>query len=132
MRLCRLLLLIIFFALLAPASAAQDYPDLEYYVTDQADVLTLGEELAIEELCVIVYEECGAEIAVLVMNTTQPEEINIFATRTFQQNGLGQEGEDNGLLLLLTTDDGLWRIEVGYGLEGFRNVKFIKLLFPST
>lgn len=101
-----------------PISVADQYPDLEYYVTDHANVLTLEEELSIEELCIIVYDICGAEMAILIVNTTQPEDINIFSTRTFQQNGLGQEGKDNGLLLLITTDDRLWRIEVGYGLEG--------------
>jgi uncharacterized protein len=111
-------MVLVFFMLAAPISVADAYPKLQYYVTDLAGALTLEEERAIEELCVIVYESCGAEIAVLVVNTTRPDDINIFATRTFQQNGLGQEGEDNGLLVLVATEDRLWRIEVGYGFEG--------------
>jgi uncharacterized protein len=104
---------------LAPLAGAQDYPDLDYYVTDLADALYDFEEQDIGQLCEYVYYQTGAEMAVLVVNTTYPDEINLFATRTFQQNGLGQKGEDNGLLIVVATDEKLWRVEVGYGLEGY-------------
>ncbi|NIP37022.1 MAG: YgcG family protein, partial [Thermoplasmata archaeon] len=42
-----------------------DYPTLKYWVTDDAGVLLSEEELDIEALCVEVFEEKGAEIAVL-------------------------------------------------------------------
>jgi len=32
--------------------------------------------------------------------------------------GIGKEGEDNGVLLLIAIQEQQWRIEVGYGLEG--------------
>jgi len=72
----------------------------------------------IEQLCMYVYDNTGAEIAVLVVNSTHPDDILTYAYNTFQQNGLGQEGEDNGLLIVLATDTNEWRVEVGYGLEG--------------
>jgi uncharacterized protein len=112
-----LALALVIIILAAPLTAAQEYPTLEFYVNDHAGVLTLQDELDIEELCIIVYQETGAEIAVLVVNTTQPDEINLYATRTFNQNGLGQEGKDDGLLVLISVDERLWRVEVGYGLE---------------
>lgn len=100
----------------APLCSGQEYPTLEYYVTDETGVLYGGYD--IEELCMYVYDNTGAEMAVLVVNTTQPYDIFTFTYETFQQNGLGQEGEDNGLLLVLSTDENLWRVEVGYGLHG--------------
>jgi uncharacterized protein len=33
--------------------------------------------------------------------------------------GIGKEGKDNGVLILVAIDDKEWRIEVGYGLEGY-------------
>lgn len=101
---------------MAPLAACADYPVLEYYVTDQAGVLYGVSD--IEQLCAYVYEISGVQMAVLIVNTTLPDDINLFSTKTFQQNGLGQEGKDNGLLLVIATDENLWRIEVGYGLEG--------------
>jgi uncharacterized protein len=103
----------------SPFATAQDYPELDSYVTDLADALYSFEEEDIGRLCESVYLQTGAEMAVLVVNATYPDEISLFATRTFQQNGLGQKGEDNGLLIVVATDDGEWRVEVGYGLEGY-------------
>jgi hypothetical protein len=33
--------------------------------------------------------------------------------------GIGKEGKDNGILILTVIDEQQWRIEVGYGLEGY-------------
>jgi len=95
-----------------------DYPTLKYWVTDNANVLLREEELEIEALCVEVYQKRGAEVAVLTVNTTAPDDISMFAFRTFEKNALGQEGRDDGVLVMVATDDRSWRVEVGYGLEG--------------
>jgi uncharacterized protein len=110
------LLVVAVISTVAPASA--EYPILEYYVTDKVGVLTLSDVYDIEAVCQEVYEVKGAEFAVLIVNTTQPDGIDHYALRTFEKNELGQEGKDNGLLLVLSTDEQAWRIEVGYGLEG--------------
>ena len=103
----------------APSLAdADDYPTLEFWVTDMANVLLLEEELDIEALCLEVYHEKGAEIAVLTVNSTAPDDISMYALRTFEKNQLGQEGKDDGVLVMVATDDRSWRVEVGYGLEG--------------
>jgi len=113
------LALTVLMAAASPSVAAEDgYPTLRYWVTDQANVLLHAEELDIEALCVEVYEKRGAEIAVLTVNTTAPDDMSMFALRTFEKNALGQEGKDDGLLVVVATDDRTWRIEVGYGLEG--------------
>jgi uncharacterized protein len=55
------------------------------------------------------------------VNTTQPIGIDTYAFRVFDENGIGKESKDNGILLLISTDERQWRIEVGYGLEGVLN-----------
>lgn len=103
----------------APAFADdEDYPTLRFWVSDLANVLLLEEEIDIEALCLEVYEKRGAEMAVLTVNTTAPDDISNFALRTFEKNQLGQEGRDDGVLVMLATEDRSWRVEVGYGLEG--------------
>ena len=106
------------FLFLIFSPAASSYPKLEYYVTDQVGVLTTYDIYDIEELCLEVDQETGCEIAVLIVNTTHPDDINIYAVKTFEESGIGKEGLDNGLLLLISVSDRMWRIEVGYGLEG--------------
>ncbi|MBN1389287.1 MAG: TPM domain-containing protein [Candidatus Thermoplasmatota archaeon] len=100
------------------AFAGPSYPKLEYYVTDQVGVLTVNDIYDIEDLCLEVDNGTGCEIAVLIVNTTQPDGIDLFAVKTFEESGIGKEGLDNGLLLMISVSEKMWRIEVGYGLEG--------------
>jgi len=99
-------------------ASVRSYPKLEYYVTDQVGVLTTYDIYDIEDLCIEVDTETGCEIAVLIVNTTLPDGIDLFAVKTFEESGIGKEGLDNGLLLLISISEQMWRIEVGYGLEG--------------
>ena len=117
-----LFVLLLFTPLLAPVQG-QEVPSIFLYVNDLTDPPSLlsGERDLIEELCLEVDQETSAEVAVLVVNTTQPLGIDLFAVRTFEENGLGKRELDNGVLVLLSTDERQWRVEVGYGLEGVLN-----------
>ena len=44
-----------------------------------------------------------------------------YAVKTFEATGLGKQGKDNGVLIVLSLNEDRWRIEVGYGLEGILN-----------
>jgi uncharacterized protein len=103
-----------------PASA-QEVPAIYLYVNDFAGVLTYDEISTLDEICYELDRYNSDELAVLVVNTTQPMDIDTYAFRVFDDNGIGKEDKDNGVLLLISIDEGLWRIEVGYGLEGILN-----------
>jgi len=60
----------------------------------------------------------GSQLQVLVVPTTQPETIEQYAVRAFEQWKLGRRGVDDGVLLLVAKEDRAVRIETGYGLEG--------------
>ena len=114
-----LVALLVLGAALVPSTAAgAEYPTLQYWVTDLIGVLDNSEVVDIEANCVEVNQATGAEMVVLIVNTTQPDGIDLFAVKTFEKNKIGQEGRDNGLLILVAAGDYQWRIEVGYGLEG--------------
>lgn len=94
------------------------FPRLEYYVTDLAGALTQDDLYYISAICHEVDRNTSCEMAVLVVDTTYPHDIDYYALRTFQYNGIGRSGHDNGVLVVVATEDRAWRIEVGYGLEG--------------
>jgi len=102
---------------------SQSVPEIFLYVNDLTEPRTLlaDEADALTDLCYEVDVLSTAEIAILIVNTTLPLGIDLFASDTFAANGIGKEGEDNGVLLLVSTDERRWRIEVGYGLEGILN-----------
>ncbi|WP_206047153.1 TPM domain-containing protein, partial [Noviherbaspirillum denitrificans] len=59
----------------------------------------------------------GAQIAVLMLPTTQPASIEEIAVRVFEEWKPGRKGIDDGVLILVAKDDRRMRIEVGYGVE---------------
>ena len=103
--------------------SAQDIPTIYLYVNDLTDpgALLYDEFNSLEDLCFQVDSITSAEIAILIVNTTQPWGIDTFAVKTFEANGIGKAGMDNGVLLVVSTDERAWRFEVGYGLEGVLN-----------
>lgn len=58
------------------------------------------------------------QIVVATVPDLGGEAIEPYANRLFRQWKLGQAGENNGVLVLVSRDDRKMRIEVGYGLEG--------------
>lgn len=102
----------------APDPRFMGIPTIYPYANDNAGALSTGYVEWLDQICYDVDAQTSCEIAILVVNTTQPNDISYFALRTFQKNGIGNAGVDNGVLIVVATDDGTWRIEVGYGLMG--------------
>ena len=60
----------------------------------------------------------GAQLAVLLVPTTQPEDIAQYSIRVVDAWKLGRQKVDDGVLLIVAKNDHRVRIEVGRGLEG--------------
>lgn len=107
--------------LLLCASALQaqvPVPPLAARVTDLTGTLS-GEAVSrIEAQLKDLEARKGAQIAVLIVPTTQPEDIEQFGIRVADSWKLGRKGVDDGAILIVAKDDRKMRIEVGYGLEG--------------
>jgi len=95
------------------------HPIIEFYVTDQVGVLSIGEIDAIEQSCKKVYIEKSPEMAVVIVNNTEPEGIKNWTANTLKVNALGQPGKNNALLLVISIAENEWWIEVESGLKGF-------------
>lgn len=108
-------------ALLSPVAAAADpvaVPRLEARVTDRTGTLDAAGRQRLESLLEAVERKRGAQIAVLLLPTTQPETIEAFGIRLAEAWKIGHKGADNGVIIIVAKNDRKMRIEVGYGLEG--------------
>jgi uncharacterized protein len=93
-------------------------PQLTARVTDLTGTLTPDQASALEAKLAAFEQAKGSQVAVLIVPTTQPEDIAQYSIRVVDQWQLGRKKVEDGVLLLVAKDDRRVRIEVGYGLEG--------------
>ncbi|HSD74103.1 MAG TPA: YgcG family protein [Steroidobacteraceae bacterium] len=93
-------------------------PPLKARVTDLTGTLTAEQSAALEAKLRALEERKGSQLAVLIVPTTEPEDIAEFGIRVGETWKLGRKGVDDGAILIVAKDDRRMRIEVGYGLEG--------------
>jgi uncharacterized protein len=100
------------------ARAEVAVPPLTARVTDLTGTLSGEAVTRIEAKLANLEAKKGSQIAVLIVPTTQPEEIEQFGIRVEDAWKLGRKGVDDGAYLIVAKNDRRVRIEVGYGLEG--------------
>jgi len=100
------------------AAALVAVPPLKSRVTDLTGTLNAQQRGALEQTLAEFEARKGAQLAVLIVPTTQPETVEQYAVRVEESWKLGRKGIDDSVLLLVAKDDRKLRIEVGYGLEG--------------
>ncbi len=89
------------------------------FVNDFADIIDDTSEYFIESAISELEENTSVEIAVVtVTNLPQDETVESYINKLFNEWGVGKKGEDNGIMILLSLEERVIRIEVGYGLEG--------------
>lgn len=108
-------------ALLAGGLAAQalaPIPALDSPVIDITGTLDAATRAELEQQALDLQTRKGSQLQVLMVTSTQPEDITQYAQRAFDQWKLGRKGVDDGVLLIVAKDDRRVRIHPGYGLEG--------------
>ena len=117
-RVCSVLLLV--WAALLPwqVSAEIAVPALSGRVIDQTKSLTPEQLRTLDQKLREIEARKGSQVAVLMVPTTKPEEIEQYAIRVADKWKLGRKKVDDGVILLIAKNDRAVRIEVGYGLEG--------------
>lgn len=93
-------------------------PELSRRVTDLTATLGAEQMSALENQLADFEARKGSQIAVLIVPTTQPEDIAQYGIRVAEKWKIGREKIDDGVILIVATDDRTLRLEVGYGLEG--------------
>jgi uncharacterized protein len=93
-------------------------PPLEALVTDLTGTLNSSEIAQLDAKLKAFESEKGSQVAVLIVPTTQPEDIAQYSIRVVEEWKLGRKKQDDGVLILVAKNDRKMRIEVGRGLEG--------------
>jgi len=100
------------------ARAEVAIPQLTGRVVDQTNTLSSGDIATLNQKLTDLERRKGSQIAVLIVPTTQPEDIAQFSIRVAEAWKIGRKKVDDGALLVVAKNDHRLRIEVGYGLEG--------------
>ncbi|MDP6642130.1 MAG: TPM domain-containing protein [Candidatus Nanoarchaeia archaeon] len=108
----------IIFLLLISTVEAVDYPKLNEFVTDNANLISPEDEQKIIEIAKKIEKETSVEIAIVTIKSLEGLDKEQYALELFEQAGIGKEDKDNGLLILVAIEEREYRVEVGYGLEG--------------
>lgn len=113
--------LFVFFSLtlvLAALACALEVPGLKGRVNDYANLISPATEASLESVLKTLESSDSTQIVVLTIESLKGDSLEEFSLRVVEDWKIGQQGLDNGVLLLVARDDRKIRIEVGYGLEG--------------
>lgn len=86
-------------------------------VYDYAGVLNASQKVQLEQKLLRYADSTSSQIVVITLKTTKGEDISLLGARWGQDWGIGQAKEDNGILILLASDDRKIDINTGYGIE---------------
>ena len=108
-----ILLIITFCILLSVKSFAVVSQTKDFFVNDYAGVLTEETKNYIIQTNAELQQKTGAQIVVVTVKSLEGQSIEEYATELFRKFGIGDSQKNNGVLLLCSTGDRLFRIEVG-------------------
>lgn len=88
------------------------------FVQDYADVIAPTDKALIDSIGRELEAKTTAQVVVLTVKTLDKQPIEAYALDVLRAWGIGSRESNNGVLMVVSTDDRQARIEVGYGLEG--------------
>lgn len=94
------------------------FPKLTGRVVDQAGILSESVEGQLSAAFKRHETQTSNQVVVATINDLGSKTIAQYGYMLGRHWGIGQEGKNNGLILLISKHDRELRIEVGYGLEG--------------
>lgn len=116
MKLFRLILACLL--VLAPASAiAQNFPPLTGRVVDAAHLLSPDQVTQLTQLSADIEKASSRQFVVATIPDLQDRAIEDYGYQLGRAWKIGQDGANNGIILIVAPKERKVRIEVGYGLE---------------
>jgi uncharacterized protein len=104
----------------APVQAQdlQPVPALSGHVVDKTGTLDASQQQALEAKLAAFEQAKGSQIVLLLVPTTQPEDIASYANRIANVWKIGRKDVGDGVVLIVAKNDRRLRIEVAKSLEG--------------
>ena len=104
-------------------SIAPKKPLVPQLVNDYADVLTPDQEHALEQKLIAYDDSTSNQIAIVIIKTLTDSHgveypVEDVALKILRDWGVGNQKNNNGVVVLAAIQERKLRIEVGYGLEG--------------
>ena len=119
--LCLLATLGLLAAAWASPATAQRYefpPKPDGPVLDQGNLLSAGEERALAGKLSAYEDTSSTAIVVVTLTSLNGAPVDDYAISLGRDWGVGQEGKDNGVVVLVSKNDRKMFIATGYGVEG--------------
>ncbi|OOS23655.1 TPM domain-containing protein [Moraxella pluranimalium] len=91
---------------------------LDTPVIDEVGLLSTQQNQALSERLRQIHQQGKAQIAIVIVPSTDGEPIFDYAMQVADRWGLGNKDADNGLLIVVAVNDRKMQILTGYGLEG--------------
>src|SRR5690554_3377958 len=92
-------------------------PAKQTSVYDYINLLTPSQKNALENKLIRYADSTSTQIVCIIIGSTKGEDIAMLGAKWGQSWGIGQKGEDNGILITLAKDDRRADINTGYGIE---------------
>lgn len=102
----------------AQAQGVQPVPALTARVVDQTGTLPDPQRAALEAKLAALEARAGAQVVLLLVASTQPEDIGAYAQRVADTWKIGRRDVGDGVLVVIAKGDRRVRIEVAKALEG--------------
>lgn len=93
-------------------------PTKNFFVNDFADVIDSETEKELQEIGASLYKQTTVQVVVVTVDSLDGYDVEEYALELGREWGVGNEDENNGVVLLLSEGDRQVTIQVGYGLEG--------------
>ena len=100
------------------ASAELTIQDPGTHVVDRAGVISASRARNMESLLLELKKKTGADVKVLVVRSTEGEDVFEFGHRHAELWKLGEADKDNGALIVVAIEQRRVETHTGYGLEG--------------
>ncbi|MBK5213522.1 MAG: TPM domain-containing protein [Flavobacteriaceae bacterium] len=92
-------------------------PSVQTSLYDYVNLLTPSQKTALENKLIRYADSTSTQIVCIIIGSTNGEDISMLGAEWGQKWGIGQKGEDNGIVITLAKDDRKVDINTGYGIE---------------
>lgn len=92
--------------------------DARRFVSNPDGILSAATVDQIDRMGLDLREKGLAEVAVIVLEAVEPDDLDMFAHTMLNRWGVGKKGRDNGLVITIVKGQRDIQFETGYGLEG--------------